>query len=644
MPSLSELHLFDCHLPNFPKAIQNINFTSLLVLDLSFNEFHSLLPLWPFNISTLVEFNVSLNNFTSSIVNAALGNYSNLQSLDLSSSSVNGDISELLEGLSGCCNSSLKELILGSNKFNGKLPDSLEHLNYLRSLVLNDNLISGPILESIGRLFFLKELDLSFNEMNGSIPTSLGRLTELTKLQLFHNSWKGLVSQNHLQGLAKLRVFSVSSDTTCVFDVTHEWIPPFSLLAIQISNYLLGPKFPTWLRNQKELLSIVLTNVSISDTIPDWFWKLSMQIDMLYLSNNQIGGVVPNSLGFSLVDLSFNHLEGTIPLWPNITFLFLNNNLFSGAIPWTIGSVMSLLITLNLSGNSLNCTIPLSICKLNALIGIYLSDNHLSRQIPIHLGDLRVLGSIDLSQNNLSGHVPELMCSLSFLYWLRLSGNNLSGELSWLKNCKSLNTLDLGDNKFSWNIPGCERKTIWVYQLSSNNLSGEILEEITNLSDLGTLNLSRNQLTRKIPKKIGELRWLETLDLSSNHISGSISLTMSSLTSLSHLNLSYNNLSGSIPSTNQFQTFNDPSIYEGNPELCGLPLSTKCSAAIDVDAKDKDGKKMVDNMEDEYDELWFYLSTGVGFVVGFCVVCGTLVLKRSWRHAYFRYLDVTQMK
>ncbi|KAL7261329.1 hypothetical protein ACSBR1_006889 [Camellia fascicularis] len=78
---------------------------------------------------------------------------------------------------------------------------------------------------------------------------------------------------------------------------------------------------------------------------------------------------------------------------------------------------------------------------------------------------------------------------------------------------------------------------------------------------------------------------------------------MSSLTSLSHLNLSYNNLSGSIPSTNQFQTFNDPSIYEGNPKLCGLPLSTKCSAATDVDAKDKDGKKMVDNMEDEAQPL-----------------------------------------
>ncbi|XP_028127066.1 receptor-like protein EIX2 isoform X1 [Camellia sinensis] len=570
--------------------------------------------------------------------------------------------------------------------------------------------------------------------MNGSIPTSLGRLTELTKLQLFHNSWKGLLSQNHLQGLAKLRVFSVSSDTTSIFYVTHEWVPPFSLLAIQISNYMLGPKFPTWLRNQKELSSIVLTNVSISDTIPDWFWKLSMQIDILDLSHNQLVGVVPNSSGISFVDLSFNCLEGTIPLWPNVMFLFLNNNLFSGAIPSTIGSVMSSLVVLNLSGNSLNGTIPLSIFKLKVLTGLFLSDNHLSGQIPIHLEDLRALGSVDLSQNNLSGHVPESMCSLSFLYWLSLSGNNLSGELSWLKNCRSLYTLDLGDNKFSGNIPGwlgenlsllsklrmranlftgdipqqlCHlsdlhildlahnyftgsiprclgnlsgfnhftssntafpfpfafpSQLIYIHQmdlvvkgrqfgytitlelvnvidLSSNNLSGEIPEEIANLSDLGTLNLSRNQLTGKIPKKIGELRWLETLDLSSNHLSGSIPSTMSSLTSLSHLNLSYNNLSGSIPSTNQFQTFNDPSIYEGNPELCGLPLSTKCSIATNVDAKDKDGKKKVDNKEDEYDEFWFYLSTGVGFIVGFWVVCGTLVLKRSWRRAYFRYLD-----
>ncbi|XP_028127089.1 receptor-like protein EIX2 [Camellia sinensis] len=326
MPSLSELHLLDCQLPNFPKAIQNINFTSLLGLDLSFND---------------------LNNFTGSIVNAALGNYHNLQSLDLSSNSITGDISELIEGLSGCYNRSLKESILESNKFNGKLPDSLGHLNYLRSLVLNDNLISGPIPESVGRLFFVKELDLSFNEMNGSIPTSLGRLTELTKLQLFHNSWKGLMSQNHLRGLAKLRVFSISSNTTCIFNVTHEWI------------------------------------------------------DMLDLCDNQIGGVVPNSLGISLVDLSFNRLEGTIPLWPNATFLFLNCNLFSGAIPLTIGSIMSSLITLNLSGNSLSGTIPLSICKLKALTGLYLSDNHLSGKIAIHLGDLRALGSVVLSQNNL---------------------------------------------------------------------------------------------------------------------------------------------------------------------------------------------------------------------------------------------------
>ncbi|KAF9622870.1 hypothetical protein IFM89_035000 [Coptis chinensis] len=33
---------------------------------------------------------------------------------------------------------------------------------------------------------------------------------------------------------------------------------------------------------------------------------------------------------------------------------------------------------------------------------------------------------------------------------------------------------------------------------------------------------------------------------------------------------------GRIPSGNQLQTFEDTSIYEGNPELCGPPIEKKC--------------------------------------------------------------------
>ncbi|GLT86650.1 hypothetical protein SLE2022_047740 [Rubroshorea leprosula] len=116
-----------------------------------------------------------------------------------------------------------------------------------------------------------------------------------------------------------------------------------------------------------------------------------------------------------------------------------------------------------------------------------------------------------------------------------------------------------------------------LIDLSGNNLEGEIPKEIVKLSTLGTLNLAWNQLVGNIPEKIGDLQLLETLDLSINYLSGPIPASMPSMTLLSHLNLSHNDLSGPIPSANRFQIFNDPSIYEGNPKLCGAPLPTNCS-------------------------------------------------------------------
>uniref|UniRef100_A0A0D3EQZ9 Leucine-rich repeat-containing N-terminal plant-type domain-containing protein n=1 Tax=Oryza barthii TaxID=65489 RepID=A0A0D3EQZ9_9ORYZ len=90
--------------------------------------------------------------------------------------------------------------------------------------------------------------------------------------------------------------------------------------------------------------------------------------------------------------------------------------------------------------------------------------------------------------------------------------------------------------------------------LSSNNLVGNIPEEVGSLIGLINLNLSFNQLTGNIPYQIGVLQSLESLDLSHNQLSGEIPQTLSNLTSLGELNLSYNNLSGRIPSGPQLDT------------------------------------------------------------------------------------------
>jgi EIX receptor 1/2 len=107
------------------------------------------------------------------------------------------------------------------------------------------------------------------------------------------------------------------------------------------------------------------------------------------------------------------------------------------------------------------------------------------------------------------------------------------------------------------------------------------------------------------------------------------------------LNLSNNNLSGRIPTGIQLQSFN-ASAYIGNPYLCGLPLLKRCvgdEAARGPQTGSKQGEGNIQEHANSREHLWFYASVALGFIFGFWGVCGTLLLKNSWRHAYFRYLE-----
>ncbi|XP_059593001.1 receptor-like protein EIX2 [Vitis vinifera] len=535
LPFLLELHLSVCELSHFPQYSNTfVNLTSVLVIDLSYNNFNTTLPGWLFNVSTLTDLYLNGGTIKGPIPHVNLRCLRNLVTLDLSYNSIGGEGIEFLNRLSACTNNSLEELNLGSNQVSGQLPDSLglfknlksldlsnnsfvgpfpnsiQHLTNLESLDLSENSISGPIPTWIGNLLRMKRLHLSNNLMNGTIPKSIGQLRELTELGLDWNSWEGVISEIHFINLTKLEYFSLHlspKNQSLRFHVRPEWIPPFSLLSIDISNcYVLSPKFPNWLRTQKILNTIVLKNVGISDTIPEWLWKLDFS--WLDLSRNQLYGRLPNSLSFSpkafLVDLSFNRLVGRLPLWFNVTLLFLGNNSFSGPIPLNIGESSSLRV-LDVSGNLLNGSIPSSISKLKDLAVIDLSNNHLSGKIPKNWNDLQSLQTIDLSKNKLSGGIPSWMCSKSSLILLILGDNNLTGEL----------TLSL-QNRFSGEIPkwiGERMPSLEHLRLRGNMFTGDIPEQLCWLSDLHILDLALNNLSGFIPQCLGNLTALSFVTL-----------------------------------------------------------------------------------------------------------------------------------
>ncbi|KHN10053.1 Leucine-rich repeat receptor-like serine/threonine-protein kinase BAM1 [Glycine soja] len=170
--------------------------------------------------------------------------------------------------------------------------------------------------------------------------------------------------------------------------------------------------------------------------------------------------------------------------------------------------------------------------------------------------------------------------------------------------------------------------------LSSNHFSGEIPLEIENLFGLVSLNLSRNHLTGAIPSNIGKLTSLDFLDLSRNHLVGSIPWSLTQIDRLGVLDLSHNNLSGEIPTGTQLQSFN-ASCYEDNLDLCGPPLEKLCidgKPAQEPIVKLPEDEKLLFTRE-------FYMSMAIGFVISFWGVFGSILIKRSWRHAYFKFIS-----
>ncbi|XP_054817075.1 putative receptor like protein 25 [Prosopis cineraria] len=92
---------------------------------------------------------------------------------------------------------------------------------------------------------------------------------------------------------------------------------------------------------------------------------------------------------------------------------------------------LSLVTSIDLSGNNLSGRFPHDMTKLSGLMYLNLSRNHITGSIPDSISNMRQLSSLDLSCNQLTGSIPQNLPSLSFLGYLNLSYNNLSGDIPY---------------------------------------------------------------------------------------------------------------------------------------------------------------------------------------------------------------------
>ncbi|KAJ0763866.1 putative non-specific serine/threonine protein kinase [Helianthus annuus] len=666
---------------SIPESVGKLN--NLRVLSLQSNSFTGSIPKALERLRSLEVLDLSFNKLTGPVP-TFLGN---LTKLDLSDNQFSGSIPESLGRLTG-----LTHLNLQSNLLTGPIPESLGRLTGLTHLYLQSNQLTGPIPESLGRLTGLTDLSLQSNQLTGPIPVTVGQLTKLIRLDVSENSLEGVVMEAHFANLSMLQWLNTSANHKLIFNVSHEWIPPFQLRNVQLSSCKILNGFPHWLQNQRMLEKLLLSNTSLYGLLPTWLQNMSMLLTLdlshnkligslinlpfieytkfLLLQDNLFNGSIPRSMcritSLEILDVSSNRLSGNIPdcvgNLQDMTFLILGSNGLSGVLPSSLGNMYSSLRWLKLNDNNFNGQIPQDLGTLSYLNVLDLGNNEFSGKIPKWIGEeLWALRILRLHKNNFTGGIPHSLCKCSSLHILDIAHNNLTGsiphcfgELSGMVEAKNAFDYELGyDEEINLMdviqvFKGSEldyTKTRYIVvnmDLSSNKLTGEIPVELTALAMLMGLNLSHNHLSGSIPDSIGNMKALASLDFSDNQLSGTIPPSMAALNDLSSMNLSHNKLSGRIPTGKQLQTLIDPSIYAGNMDLCGAPLQNNCSKPeINPPAtRSKNKYKKANGLR----KVWFYLDITCGFATGFWGIIGVLAFKKQWRRKLFMIAEVTMDK
>ncbi|KAL1360882.1 hypothetical protein AAHE18_04G210500 [Arachis hypogaea] len=423
--SLSHLQYLDlnaCNLVDSMPTLSPANFsTSLSYVDISNNSLRDASFIFPWLMnSTRSLVTLRMNdNGLTGTIPGTFGNFCNLAELYLSKNKLTGEFHEYIRVFSRCAHRPLKFLDLSWNEITGVVPD-ISHLSSLQELLLDNNRLNGTIPEAIGELSSLEYLNLASNQLEGQIPISLFHVCSLRELDL---------SGNRLSG-------------------------QFHEFAKALSNC-----------NHKQLQTLKMGWNEIIGMVPDLSSFSSLQV--LRLDSNGLNGTLHEGIG----QLS------------NLRELRLGNNSLEGLISESHFSKLSMLLTLDLSHNSLVFNISNEWVPPFKLIKIKLASCILGPDFPKWLQSQHNMNWLDISGAEISSNVPNWFWEfLPTMVKLNLSHNHFKGKIENLPLIpQSALQIDLSSNSFEGPVPAFLSISAQVF-LSNNMFSTANLFLCSNVS------------------------------------------------------------------------------------------------------------------------------------------------------------------
>uniref|UniRef100_J3MBT2 non-specific serine/threonine protein kinase n=2 Tax=Oryza brachyantha TaxID=4533 RepID=J3MBT2_ORYBR len=655
LKSLTKLSLSKNNLEGVLSLSSFSNNSQLKSLDLSGNSkrFHVQTESPITNLSAQLHVLVLPNchlNGKSSIVPSFLLYQHALRIIDISNNNLRGYFpSWLIEN-----NINLSFLYLRGNSFRGPLALPLKVHNTLLWLDASCNRLRNLPMDINSTFPNLFHLNLSRNNFHGFYPSAFRYMSSLSLLDFSYNNITDNIGAALVGAMSHISVLILSGNSFYGSFPRHLILPFINHLVLNDNN--ITGNIPENFCQSLQLTVLDVSSNKLTGSLPNCLFELS-DLAVLNLRENYLVGSIPSGfchlIQLVFLDVSRNNLSGPLQCLPNLQYLHLSENRLNGTFPIPLPSGTDT-CTIDLRGNQFSGIIPSVISKaFTGLKVLLLGGNMFEGVIPNDVCHLRNLRLLDLSSNKFSGKIPSCLSRMGLdddLNYFEYTDENSTslvtkyfpGEDDVFDASEGIDFVyELDQEVFTTKSrQGYYMGNILNYMsgldFSSNQLEGNIPENIGRMQWLRALNLSNNLFSGPIPKSLSNLSNLESLDLSHNSLGGQIPPELQALQSLEVFSVAYNNLSGpTLGTKDQFITFGQSS-YEGNPYLCGPPLQKSCSAmptqSIPQHEQDDDG-------DDQAGDVVLICGSALFYVIGLWTSLAVLYFKRTWRDALFLAVD-----